>query len=83
VDKNSLTFLIHGSRTKWEGNIGYNDNHVNFETTLDAGATYTGAGGKKRPDLLFLDEPDFPDNNFLGIFTTAGPERKDFTSIWD
>ena len=31
----SQTLLIHGSRVKWEGNIGYNDNHVNFETRPD------------------------------------------------
>lgn len=34
VKKNSVTFAIHGGKTTWEGNIGYNDNHVNFETRL-------------------------------------------------
>ena len=39
-ESNSL--LIHGSRVKWEGNIGYNDNHVNFETRPDPeGLTWT------------------------------------------
>jgi len=41
----SLTLLIHGSRVKWEGNIGYNDNHVNFETRPDPeGLTFTFTG---------------------------------------
>jgi prepilin-type N-terminal cleavage/methylation domain-containing protein len=31
----SKTLQIHGSRVKWEGNIGYNDNHVDFETQPD------------------------------------------------
>ncbi|MEK6703146.1 MAG: type II secretion system protein [Planctomycetota bacterium] len=31
----SNTLLIHGGRTTWEGNIAYNDNHVNFETRPD------------------------------------------------
>ncbi|MEL6741536.1 MAG: prepilin-type N-terminal cleavage/methylation domain-containing protein, partial [Planctomycetota bacterium] len=29
----SQTLLTHGSRTQWEGLIGYNDNHVSFEQT--------------------------------------------------
>jgi prepilin-type N-terminal cleavage/methylation domain-containing protein len=33
--KESVTHQIHGSRVKWEGNIGYNDNHVDFETQPD------------------------------------------------
>ncbi len=31
----SNTLLIHGGRNTWEGNIAYNDNHVNFETRPD------------------------------------------------
>jgi len=59
----SLTLLIHGSRVKWEGNIGYNDNHVNFETRPDPeDVTYTfnqlPPGKKTRPDNLFMCEND-------------------------
>jgi prepilin-type N-terminal cleavage/methylation domain-containing protein/prepilin-type processing-associated H-X9-DG protein len=32
---NSQTLLIHGGRSTWEGNIGYNDGHVNTETRAD------------------------------------------------
>jgi type II secretory pathway pseudopilin PulG len=81
----SLTLLIHGSRVKWEGNIGYNDNHVNFETNEAPEAlTYTLPDGKVQQDVLFYDEPEVAGlNNFLGVFTKAGVERKDFVTIWD
>jgi prepilin-type N-terminal cleavage/methylation domain-containing protein len=35
VGLTSNTLLIHGTRTKWEGNVGYNDNHVDFENSPD------------------------------------------------
>jgi len=59
----SLTLLIHGSRVKWEGNTGYNDNHVNFETRPDPeGLTFTfqqlPPGSKTKPDNLFVSEDD-------------------------
>ena len=31
----SNTLLIHGTRQRWEGNIGYNDNHVSFSNEPD------------------------------------------------
>ncbi len=31
----SFTLLIHGSKNKWEGNIGYNDGSVKFENRPD------------------------------------------------
>lgn len=84
--KTSYSVLTHGKPGKWLGNIGYADNHVDFETVLSPhGITYTTADGKRRPDVLFFDEPDDArgDNAFLGIFTKAGAERKGFKSIWD
>jgi prepilin-type N-terminal cleavage/methylation domain-containing protein len=80
VGVNSNTLLIHGSRTTWEGNIVYNDNHVNFETRPDPDATpftFTGAGmgaNRSQPDNLFTNESDidrsFSDaNNALGSAT--------------
>jgi type II secretory pathway pseudopilin PulG len=85
-DPDSNTLLIHGSRTRWEGNVGYNDNHVNFETRLGPeGLIYKTATGKERPDLIFFDEPDDPTgtNAYLGIWITAGDTRKDYTSWVD
>ena len=61
----SNTLLIHGGRTTWEGNVGYNDGHVDFETTTTpdqaaqiqvsqavAGQAFT------RNDNLFISEND-------------------------
>jgi prepilin-type N-terminal cleavage/methylation domain-containing protein/prepilin-type processing-associated H-X9-DG protein len=61
----SNTLLIHGGRTTWEGNVGYNDGHVDFENTptpdqaaqiqvssAQAGEAFT------RNDNLFVSEND-------------------------
>jgi hypothetical protein len=63
IGKSSNTLLIHGGRQTWEGNIGYNDNHVNFETKPDPdGLTYTFTGlqdGKQtKNDNVFVNESD-------------------------
>lgn len=60
---NSNTLLIHGGRTTWEGNITYNDNHVNFETRADPETlpfTFNAlpAGQKTKFDNLFFNEND-------------------------
>ncbi len=62
----SFTLLIHGGRSTWEGNIAYNDNHVNFETKPDPDSSPFNfaslAGGaavnKTQPDNLFVNERD-------------------------
>jgi prepilin-type N-terminal cleavage/methylation domain-containing protein len=59
----SITLLIHGSRVKWEGNIGYNDNHVEFHTKADPESltfSFTGfqPGQRSLPDNLFVNEKD-------------------------
>lgn len=59
----SQTLLIHGGRTSWEGNTGFNDSHVDFETRADPESvtfTFTGlpAGQKTKPDNLFMNEKD-------------------------
>ncbi len=58
----SNTLLIHGGRNTWEGQIGYNDNHVTFETKPNPDQlTYvrTGSGtGRTVPDNLFVNESD-------------------------
>jgi prepilin-type N-terminal cleavage/methylation domain-containing protein len=65
---NSNTLAIHGGRNTWEGNIGYNDSHVTFETRPDpAETTYRVRNGtgtnSTRADNLFVDEGD--ENNGL------------------
>jgi prepilin-type N-terminal cleavage/methylation domain-containing protein len=59
----SITLLIHGSRTKWEGNVVYNDNHVDFITRADP-ETLTfvfnanPVGQRSLPDNIFVNERD-------------------------
>ncbi len=60
---NSNTLLVHGSRTTWEGNVGFNDNHVDYLTKPDPDNitfTFSGlpAGSKTQPDNLFVNEND-------------------------
>ncbi|MFT3684336.1 MAG: hypothetical protein QM783_05315 [Phycisphaerales bacterium] len=84
-DRKSNTMRIHGPKSTWEGNIGYNDNHVNFEAAMDpAEITYTIAGGT-RPDIFFFDEPDNTDglNANLGIWVQAGNKPSEFKGIHD
>ncbi len=55
----SNTLLIHGSRTAWEGNIAYNDGHVQFETKPNPdGITFnsTDAVNRAKADNLFVNE---------------------------
>ncbi len=71
VGVNSNTNLIHGGRTTWEGNICYNDNHVNFETRADPETlpfTFNSlpAGQKTAFDNIFVNEND-------NTRTAAGP----------
>lgn len=85
-DARSNTLLIHGSRTAWEGNIAYNDNHVAFESTLaPESCPYTNDQGKTWFDHLFFNEADDPTglNNFLGNYNAAGPTPGAFKTIWD
>jgi hypothetical protein len=86
----SVTFLNHGNPRTWEGNIGYNDNHVNLETTLgpptsEYASTYLTATGERRFDTWHYDEPDDAEhkNIFLGIFVKAGKTPGEFKGIWD
>ncbi|RNC81544.1 MAG: prepilin-type N-terminal cleavage/methylation domain-containing protein [Phycisphaera sp.] len=59
----SNTLLIHGGKSTWEGNIGYNDNHVDFENRPDPdGITLTiddsGSDVFTRNDNVFVSEDD-------------------------
>lgn len=57
----SATLLIHGSKDSWEGNVVYNDGHVNFETTPNPKElTYRVFGSQNTVrfdrDNLFVDD---------------------------
>jgi prepilin-type N-terminal cleavage/methylation domain-containing protein/prepilin-type processing-associated H-X9-DG protein len=91
--ENSITYLIHGDRVKWEGNVAYNDGHVNFEIGFTGTPKedlefpyYEDKERKHVRDCLFFDETDSKEptkNLFLGIFTMSGKEVIDWKSIWD
>lgn len=77
VGINSNTLLIHGSRTTWEGNIAYNDNHVNFETRPDPEATpftFNGVSGTQRTftDNVFANENDSTRDPLTEALTITG-----------
>ena len=72
----SNTLLIHGSRTAWEGNIGYNDNHVNYESRPDPDTspfTFSAlpAASRTQYDNLFANESDTARTQITGVFTSA------------
>ncbi|MEZ6242842.1 MAG: type II secretion system protein [Phycisphaerales bacterium] len=60
----SQTLLTHGSRTSWDGNIGFNDNHVAFSNRPDPESlvvTFNGITSdenKSHADNVFANEDD-------------------------
>ncbi len=89
-DARSNTMSFFGSSSRWRGNVVYQDGHTQFETTL---SPFGGIAPTEAPweDVLFFDEylptdgPDHPYfiNEYLGIFTKAGPTMADYGPIWD
>ncbi|MEM7754821.1 MAG: prepilin-type N-terminal cleavage/methylation domain-containing protein [Planctomycetota bacterium] len=65
VGVNSLTLQTHGSRTKWEGLAGFNDNHVSFLSDAASEKVTFNFLGAAQPsdqtqaDNLFVNEDDF------------------------
>lgn len=87
---NSITYLIHGERDKWEGNVSFNDGHVEYLTSLvpdpASGISYINSQDVRTPDVFFFDETDtkMPQANiYLGMFTKSGPTLEDWNAIWD
>jgi hypothetical protein len=88
ANKSSRTLKHHGPPDSWEGNIAFNDGHVDFMTAAilkQKAARYTTKDQKQRFDALFFDEADDANetNVFLGIFTRAGEKPAEFKAIWD
>ena len=61
----SITLLMHGNRTRWEGLVGYNDAHVDFANNAapeNLVFSFTGAaiapGQQTQPDNIFVNEDD-------------------------
>lgn len=89
----SNTLLIHGSRTTWEGNIGYNDNHVNYESRPDPESlpfTFSGLAAASRTqfDNVFVNELDTnrdPGNNDtadFGATPSAQLQTNQYLRMW-
>jgi prepilin-type N-terminal cleavage/methylation domain-containing protein len=77
VGVGSNTLLIHGGRTTWEGNIAYNDNHIQFETRPDPETTpFTfntlPAGQRSQFDNIFINENDNTRAIDLATCSTSG-----------
>ncbi|HEX2838341.1 MAG TPA: hypothetical protein VHN77_09470 [Phycisphaerales bacterium] len=94
MDAASNTLRFFGPSSTWRGNVGYNDNHVQFEDSHAPQSTRCGPHRNAQAswdDFLFFDEylptdgPDHPYfiNAYLGIFTKAGPTMGDYGAIWD
>ena len=90
----SLASAIHGTPTRWRGNVAFNDGRVDFVDTLGPLApigtmpprqiTLNATPANPR-DVIFFDEPEDTDhfNLYLGIFITAGEKPSEFKGIWD
>lgn len=78
LGRGSNTLLIHGGRSTWEGNVGYNDGRVQFETApAPKELTYQRAvaGGKPvaTPDNLFVSESDEAEDGKAGTGADKAP----------
>jgi hypothetical protein len=87
----SNTLLIHGSRTNWEGNIAYNDNHVSFESRPDPESTpFTfstlPANARTQFDNLFVCENDTDrqpiETNFGTANNIAQTQTNNYIRSW-
>lgn len=53
----SVTLQLHAARKSWEGNIGFQDNSVQFfETFVPEGVNYRGTGGVTTQDNLYRND---------------------------
>jgi len=87
VGEESNTLLIHGGRNTWEGNIGYNDNHVDFETRVDPEdllftfpkLAQSGSKNASQPDNVFANEFDIDgqhQDSFYYTFSTGSSDNR-------
>lgn len=90
ANPNTNTLLLMGSKNSWSGNTAFNDNHVEYNSNVYAHGekanpmtTSRPLAGTKDHDVLFADEVGFPSNQYLGIFTSAGETKAEYTAIWD
>lgn len=77
----SQTLQIHGGRNTWEGNIGYNDGHVNLENRADpAEVTFQSQNAIALPGNTVATRT-IPDNLFVDE-TNENSERSKRSNAW-
>lgn len=60
----SATLLIHGSKSTWEGNVGYNDGHTTFELgPSPKGLSVRYNQNRTEGDNLFVNERELTPNS--------------------
>ena len=82
----SKTLEIHGGRSSWEGNVCYNDNHVNFEQNFTPEGTVKWGPNLDVDDSLFKDdlEANTADMWLTMCSTVTGSGNNYvFTITWD
>ena len=82
----SKTLEIHGGRNSWEGNICYNDNHVNFESNFTPDGTTKLGPNQDVDDNLFLEETQGNKSDmWLTMISTVSGSGTNytFTITWD
>lgn len=82
----SNTLRIHGGKSSWEGNVGYNDGHVSFENGCCPEEFVIRDGSKTYPDNIFVSEiltsteSEYRKDNFMFVWKqglTLNPNRQD------
>ncbi len=91
-DPQSQSYLQHGSRTQWSGNIVFDDGHAaslmekptqKTPFALD-GITWMDAVGKAQPDNVFYqDDMKNAVDNWLAIFVQDEDDPTKYIPLWD
>ncbi|MBL9149348.1 MAG: prepilin-type N-terminal cleavage/methylation domain-containing protein [Phycisphaerae bacterium] len=85
-DKFSKTWEIHGQKGSWEGNVCFNDNHVNFERVYSPEGTVKLGPNLDVDDNMFAEESVGGKNDmFLTMCktVTGGGGTYTFNITWD
>ncbi len=66
----SDSLRIHGSKTSWEGNVGYNDGHTTFELRPDpSGLSLKYSPTRIAKDNVFVNEREITNNSQTATFS--------------
>ncbi|MBL9119388.1 MAG: prepilin-type N-terminal cleavage/methylation domain-containing protein [Phycisphaerae bacterium] len=82
----SKTLEIHGGRSSWEGNVCYNDNHVNFEQNFTPEGTVKWGPNLDVDDSLFKDDTEANTADMwltMCSTVTGSGNNYVFTITWD